>query len=91
MNEREQARMATNEGEETSYGLRFLSEFQNGLLFLFIASALIIYVVYQIDIGRVFTKSGDMPLVPGLAYGWLAIESFAAGVGIVRGIRMIRR
>jgi len=83
--------MAMDEEEEGKYRIAGLSEFQTGIVFLFIASALILYVAYQIKIGRVFTKSGEMPLGAGLPWAWLGIEFVGAIVGAVRGIRMIRR
>ena len=83
--------MAKDLDQERSYRIRGLSEFQSGIVFLFIATALILYVAYQLDVGRVFTKSGDMPLGSGLSWGWLTIESYASIVGVVRGVRMIRR
>jgi len=41
--------------------------------------------------GRVFTKSGEMELGPGLPWAWLALETVGATVGVVRGVKMIRR
>jgi hypothetical protein len=83
--------MAQGEDEEGNYRVVGLSEFQTGVLFLLMATGLILYVAYQIKVGRVFTKSGDMRLGPGLPWAWLALESVGAIVGALRGVEMIRR
>ncbi len=81
--------MAIGEDEGRSYRIKGLTEFQSGIVFLLIASLLILYVMYQIITDRVFTKSGELPLSSGLSWPFLAIETVAAIVGFVRGYRML--
>ncbi len=81
--------MALADDEQGTRTLPGLTAQQTGIAFLLMSSALIVYVAYQIHIGRVFTKSGDMALTPGLPWAWLTIESVAAIVGAVRGYRML--
>jgi hypothetical protein len=83
--------MAMGEDEERSYRIKGLSDLQSGFVFIIIASLLALYVAYQIMTGRVFTKTGELPLGSGLSWPFLTIESVAAIVGIVRGVKMIRR
>jgi hypothetical protein len=75
---------------ERSYRIKGLTEFQNGVVFLILATAILLYVAYQIKVGIVYTKSGQLPLGSGLGYGFLTIETVGAVVGIVRGMKMIR-
>lgn len=83
--------MATDRNEEGSRRIAGLSEFQTGVVFLFIAALLLLYVGYQIKTGIVYTKSGEMPLGPGLPWAWLTIETVGAVVGILRAVKMVRR
>jgi hypothetical protein len=83
--------MTSNDGERRDFRIRGLTRFQSGIVFLLISTAILGYVGYQIHIGQVFTKSGQMPLAPGLPWAWLTLESVAAVVGVVRGLDMIRR
>jgi len=83
--------MANNDGKERDFRIRGLSYFQSGVVFLMIATVLLCYVAYQVHVGRVITKSGEMPLCPGLPWAWLMLESFGAVVGIVRGFKMLLR
>jgi len=68
-----------------------LTRFQSGIVFVLLSTVIFVYVGYQIHVGRVFMKSGEMPLGPGLPWAWLTLESVAALVGLVRGIHMIRQ
>jgi hypothetical protein len=83
--------MTNDDGDKKDFRIASLTYLQSGILFLLISTVLIVYVGYQIRIGRVFTKSGAIPLGPGMPWAWLALESVAAAVGLVRGINMIRR
>jgi hypothetical protein len=83
--------MRYDENGEKDFRIGKLSYYQTGILFLFIAIAILLFVGYQFKVGRVYSKSGEMPLEPGLPWFGLAIEIFASIVGIVRGIKMIRR
>jgi len=83
--------MTNDDGDQRDYRIAGLTRFQSGIMFLLISTVLIVYVGYQINIGRVYTKSGEMPLVAGMPWAWLTIESVAAIVGLVRGVNMIRR
>jgi len=58
--------MTNDDGEQRDYRIASLSRFQSGIMFLLISTALIVYIGYQINIGRVFTKSGEMPLAAGM-------------------------
>ena len=73
------------------FRIKGLTYFRSGIVFFAIATLIIPYVFYQIGVGKVFTKSGELPLGSGMAFGWLLIEAIAAGVGIVRGLKMLRR
>jgi hypothetical protein len=78
--------------EETDDGCRRLwglSEFHSAIVYIVLAAFMVAYVGYQLITGRVFTKSGELPIQQGL--GFLAIELVAAGVGGYRGVKMIGR
>lgn len=83
--------MPKYDGEERNFRIGSLSYFQSGILFLFIAGGIIVYVLYQISIGQVFTKSGHLPLNSTFAWPMLVIEWIGATVGIVRGIKMVQK
>ncbi len=83
--------MRYDENGERDFRIGSLSYHQTGILFLLIAATIVLYVGFQIMVGRVFTKSGEMPLGSGFSWAWLALESVASIVGIVRGLKMIRR
>ena len=83
--------MTSDDENQRDYRIPVLTRFQSGIMFLVISTVLIIYVGYQINLGRVFTKSGEMPLLIGMPWAWLTLESVAALVGLVRGVNMIRR
>ena len=78
-------------GDERDFRIGSLSYFQSGILFLVVAGGIILYVLYQISIGQVFTKSGQLPLNSSFAWPMLIIELIGATVGIVRGIKMIQK
>jgi hypothetical protein len=79
--------MADDELNEESKGRWGLSEFQTGIVYLLIAVLIVVYLAYQLKTGRVLTKSGDLPLNEGAPL--LVIETFAAGLGIFRGLKMV--
>jgi hypothetical protein len=83
--------MGRGTGDDRDFRIAGLSNFQSGVAFLLIATAIYLYVLYQVLAGRVFTKSGEMELGPGLPWAWLALETVGATVGVVRGVKMIRR
>ena len=83
--------MMSDDGEQRDYRIGGLTRFQSGIIFLLISTSLVVYVGYQINIGRVITKSGEMPLVAGMQWAWLTLESVAALVGFVLGVNMIRQ
>ena len=82
--------MARPQGEETGCRLGRLSEFQSAIAYLLMAVVLVVGVGYQVMIGRVFTKSGDLPIGSGLGNAFLTVELVAAVVGAVRGIKTLR-
>ena len=82
--------MERNDDEFDRLRIGRLSVYQTGIVFLWIAPCLFVYVIYQIMVGKVFTKSGAIVLGPGLAWGWLALEFGVGILGIVRGLKMIR-
>jgi hypothetical protein len=83
--------MRNDDKDQQGHRIPGLTRFQSGIVFVLIATLIFVYVGYQIHTGRVFTKSGEMPLEPGLAWAWLTLESVAAMVGLVRGVYMIRQ
>jgi hypothetical protein len=66
--------MPKYDGHERDFWIGNLSYFHSGILFLLISSAIILYVLYQVSIGRVFTKSGQLPLDSAFTWPMLAIE-----------------
>lgn len=64
-----------------------LSNTHRGILFIVLGCMLLVYVGYQIATRQVFTKSGTTTLLRG--GGFLAVEGFAAVLGIVRGRRAL--
>ena len=83
--------MNWNDEEYERLRIGKLSVYQTGIAFLCIAPLLFGMVGYQIITGRVLSKSGSMPLEPGLPWLWLAIEFGIGVLGIYRGLKMIRR
>ena len=83
--------MPKYDGDERDFRIGNLSYFHSGILFLLIAGTIILYVLYQVSIGRVFTKSGQLPLNSAFAWPMLAIELVGSAVGIVRGLKMLQK
>ena len=83
--------MSFLDGKDRDYRVLGLSYYQTGILFLCIAPALIVFGGYQIVTGRVFTKSGEIPLNSALGWPWVLFEFGVAILGIVRGVKMMQR
>jgi len=58
-----------------------------GIIFVGLSIALLLYVLYQMRIGVVFTKSGDTS--PSFGWPFWVVEVVAAVVGFLRGIKFL--